>query len=83
MVTALPYRMTDNCIRCGWCWVNRCWSGIFILFYADSILIWADNTDGEEVRCSCSVLLFEKDDCMDAGGRATHGAVAEGLGEIF
>jgi hypothetical protein len=27
--------------------------------------------------------LFEKDDCMDAGGRATHGAVAEGLGEIF
>jgi hypothetical protein len=29
-----------------------------------------------------SVPLFEKDDCMDAGGRATHGAVAEGLGEI-
>jgi hypothetical protein len=27
--------------------------------------------------------LFEKDDCMDAGGRATHGAVAEGLGEII
>jgi hypothetical protein len=27
--------------------------------------------------------LFEKDDCMDAGGRVTHGAVAEGLGEIF
>jgi hypothetical protein len=23
------------------------------------------------------------DDCMDAGGRATQGAVAEGLGEIF
>ncbi len=29
------------------------------------------------------VPLFEKDDCMDAGGRATHGAVAEGSGEIF
>ena len=27
--------------------------------------------------------LFEKDNCMDAGGRATHGAVAEGLGEII
>ena len=46
-----------------------------------------------------SVPLFDKDDCMDAGGtepwvvkvdcagsgqsRATHGAVAEGLGEIL
>jgi hypothetical protein len=27
--------------------------------------------------------LFDKDDCTDAGGRATQGAVAEGLGEIF
>jgi len=27
--------------------------------------------------------LFGKDDCMDAGGRAMHGAVAEGLGEIL
>jgi hypothetical protein len=27
--------------------------------------------------------LVEKDDCMDAGGRATHGAVAEGFGEII
>ena len=31
-----------------------------------------------------SVPLFRKDDCMDAGGRAMHGAIiAEGLGEIF
>jgi hypothetical protein len=27
--------------------------------------------------------LVEKDDYMDAGGGATHGAVAEGLGEII
>jgi hypothetical protein len=30
-----------------------------------------------------SVPLFEKDDCMDAGGRVTKEAVTEGLGEIF
>jgi hypothetical protein len=27
--------------------------------------------------------LFEKDDCMDAGGRVTQEAVTEGPGEIY
>ncbi|NOV31914.1 hypothetical protein DDY07_19555 [Methylomonas sp. ZR1] len=31
----------------------------------------------------CLFPLFGKDDCMDSGGRATSGTVAEGLGEIF
>jgi len=38
--------------------------------------------DGSKWR-KRSVPLFGKDDCMDAGGRATHGAVAGGLGEIL
>jgi transposase-like protein len=28
-------------------WVNKCWSGIFIVFFADSILSIGDNTDEE------------------------------------
>ena len=46
---ALPYKMIDRCIKCGWYQVNKCWSGIFILFFADSILSIGDNTDEEEV----------------------------------
>jgi pimeloyl-[acyl-carrier protein] methyl ester esterase len=34
----------------------------------------------EHCTCKRSVPLFGKDDCMDAGGRVTHGAVAERAG---
>jgi len=33
------------------------------------------------MSCSSNLLPLLLDDCMDAGGRATHGAVAERVGE--
>jgi hypothetical protein len=49
MGIALSYRMKDRCVSFGWHWVNKCWSGIFLLSFANSILSIGDNTDEEEV----------------------------------